>query len=80
VVFTVAGRVCDCRFAFVDGGVAHILGVVDAAEELVGLSVAGLRGKERLKHCGGFIHATLLEHGVGLRVVGHKKARCEKKN
>ena len=80
VVFARVRGVCDCRFALVDGGVAHILGVVDPAEELVCLGVPGLGCKKRLKHRGGLIHAALLQQGVGLRVVGQEKVPRKKKN
>jgi hypothetical protein len=44
-----------------DGVVGHLLGVVDAAEELVGLGIAGLRDEELVEAGGCFIDATLLE-------------------
>ena len=45
VVFATVGRVGYGQFTLVNGGVRLVLGVVDAAEELVGVGVVGLRGE-----------------------------------
>ena len=60
-----------------NGLVGHLLSVVDPAEKLVGLRIAGLRGEYLAKAGGRFIHAALLEKSVCLGCVGHKKASAE---
>jgi hypothetical protein len=61
----------------VDGIVGHVLSVVDAAEKLVRLSVAGLCGDDFAKAYGCFIDAALLKKSVGLGYVCQEKANAE---
>jgi hypothetical protein len=60
-----------------DGVVGYLLSVVDAAEKLVSLGVAGLRSEYLAKVGRRFIDATLLEKRVGLGVVGQEITRAE---
>ncbi|HEX3570429.1 MAG TPA: hypothetical protein VHU44_06380 [Acidobacteriaceae bacterium] len=59
-----------------DGIVAHVLSIVNAAEKLVGLTIAGVCGDYLAKAGGGFIDATLLEKGIGLSYVGQEEANA----
>jgi hypothetical protein len=62
----------------VDGIVAHVLRVVDAAEKLVGLGIAGVCGDDLAKAGGRFIDPTLLEQSIGVGNVGQEEATAEK--
>jgi hypothetical protein len=44
----------------VDGGIGHILGVVDAAQKLMSLAIARLRGQGLMQQGACFIDAALL--------------------
>jgi hypothetical protein len=73
-----AGRVAGCcELTFVNGIVGHVLSIVDAAEELVGLAIARVCGDYLAKAGGPFIDATLLEKSIGLGYVGQKKASAK---
>jgi hypothetical protein len=61
-----------------DGVIGHLLSVVDAAEKLVSLGIAGLRGQYLAKAGGCFIDAALLEKSIGLGCVSHEEADAEK--
>jgi hypothetical protein len=67
------------KFTLTDGVVGHFLSVVDAAEKLMGLGIAGLSGEELAKTGGRFVHTALLEKSVGLGCIGHKRANAEEK-
>jgi hypothetical protein len=60
-----------------DGVIGHILGIVDAAEKLMSLTVARVCGKYLAKAGGGFIDTTLLEKSIGLSRVGKQKANAK---
>ena len=77
LVVTAGGVVGCCKLTFVDGIVGHVLGVVDAAEKLVGLRIAGLCGDIWLRPGGCFIDAALLEKCIGLGYIGQEKANAE---
>jgi hypothetical protein len=77
LVVTAGGGVRDGQFALVNGVVAHVLGVVDAAEKLVGLGIARLRGEDLVECGSGFIDAALLEKGVGLGRIRQKNTDVE---
>ena len=78
VIVAVVGCVGDGKFTLVDGGVGLVLRVVDTAEELMGLSVAGVVTEEFLKHGCGLVNASLLEQGIGAGFVGNEEmGRCE---
>jgi hypothetical protein len=49
--------------------VSDLLGVVGAAEKLMRDSVVGLRGENLMETGSGFIDASLLKQGIGLRYV-----------
>jgi hypothetical protein len=63
----------------VDGLVGHVLSIVDAAEQLVGLAIVGVCGDYLAKAGGRLIDATLLEKGIGLGLVGQERANAEEK-
>ena len=63
----------------VDRRVGHLLRVVDAAEQLMGLSIIGLRCKRLLQCSACLIDPALLQKRVGLGVVG-KQANAGEKN
>jgi hypothetical protein len=73
-------RVGDREFALMDGGVGSLLRVVDAAEELMGLGVAGFVPEEILEHGCGLVDPSLLEQGIGLDLVGNKKLGREEES
>jgi hypothetical protein len=76
LIVTAVGVAGCCELTFVDGIVAHVLSVVNAAEKLVGLAIAGVRGEYIAKAGGRFIDATLLEKGIGLSYVGQEEANA----
>src|SRR5665213_1066524 len=49
-----------CEFARLDRGICHLLGIVDAAEQLVGVGIAWLRRKYALQCDACFIDTPLL--------------------
>jgi hypothetical protein len=61
-----------------DGAFGHLLGIVNAAEELVGLGIARFCDQDLAKAGGRFIDATLLEKNVGLGCIGHEEATAKK--
>jgi len=65
VVVAVFGADVDGRLALANGFVGAILRVEDAAEELVGLGVAGIGGEGGTKHGGGVVGVAGLEGFVG---------------
>jgi hypothetical protein len=77
LVITVGWSARHGEFTLMDGLVGQLLSIVDPAEKLVGLCIAGLRGEYLAKAGGRFIHTALLEKSVCLGCVGHKKANAE---
>jgi hypothetical protein len=59
-----------------DGVIGHLLSIVNAAENLMGLRIARLFGQYLAKAGGRFIDATLLEKGIGLSYVGQEEANA----
>ena len=77
LIVTAVGVVGDCELTLMDGVVGHILSIVDAAEKLMGLTVARVCGEYLVKAGGGFIDPTLLEKRIGLSCVGKQKANAK---
>jgi hypothetical protein len=57
-----------------DGVIGHLLSIVNAAENLMGLRIARLFRQNLAKAGGRFIDAALLEKSVRLGCVGHEEA------
>ena len=73
-----AGRVVEgSELTLMDGIVAHLLSIVDAAEKLMGLSIAWVCGEYLAQARGCFIDAALLKKGIGLGCVGKQKASAK---
>ena len=77
LIITAGGGAGGCQLTLMDGIVCHLLSIVDAAEELVGLAIARVCGDYLAKAGGPFIDATLLEKSIGLGYVGQKKASAK---
>src|SRR5271156_309558 len=80
LVVAAVGCIGDGQFALVDGVVGHLLGIVDAAEKLVGLGVARLRVENLVEAGGCFIDSTLLEKSVGVGRIGPKSLNTEEED
>src|ERR1700733_763814 len=65
------------ELALANGAVGYVLGIVDAAEKLVGLGIAWLYSKDIVKPDSCFIDTALLKQEVGLSRVGQKQANTE---
>jgi hypothetical protein len=76
LIVTAGGIAGCCELTFADGVVAHVLSIVNAAEKLVGLAIARVRGEYLAKAGGRFIDATLLEKGIGLSYVCQEEANA----
>jgi hypothetical protein len=77
LIVTAGGVAGCCKLTLVDGTIAHVLSIVDAAEKLVSLSIAGLGGEYFVKANGCFIDSALLKKSVGLAYVGPEKVNAE---
>jgi len=77
LIVTTGGVAGDCELTFVDGIVDDVLSIVNAAEKLMGLAIAGVCGKYLMEAGGCSIDTTLLQKGIGLGCVGQEKAKAK---
>jgi hypothetical protein len=77
LIVTAGWVIRDRELALMDRVVSHILSIVDAAEKLMCLAIAGVCGEYFANAGGCFVHPALLKKSLSLACIGKQKASAQ---